>query len=84
MSLICPHCGKVVERGSFRQREAYRLVIIKGLSQRDAARRMGIRRSGVTMLLWRLRRSLPELFNDTHKKILSYDSSMDYSVRRKF
>lgn len=70
-----------------RQIEAYRLVMMADFSQDEAAEIMGISQQRVSKLLRRLTQHYPHLFGDEQKgraKIVSYHSSMDSKIVRKF
>lgn len=80
MNCVC--CDNQVIPATDRQIEAFKLVHIYGLSQKQAAEQMSITQSAVSRLLGRLSLIRPGLISRVkRRKMLSYDESMANDVR---
>ena len=71
--------------GTFRQREAYRLVYFIGEPKEEVARLMDCSVRNVNALLFRLKKIHPALFPQKHdKKTVSYQKIHESHIKHKF
>jgi len=60
----CPHCGEWISTPTKKQIEAYKLVHIMGLSQREVGKVMGINQKSVHGLIKRLFKKNPYIYRN--------------------
>ena len=85
----CPKCGYIIPMPTVRQQEAYRLVRIFQCTQEQAGVIMGITQPNVSLLLYRLKRLRPDLFDEKsvhikRKRPFRFDERRDSQPKMTF